>query len=132
MLWDQGLIKGHGDFTHVGVFDPSKSGLQIYRILEAAQANGVAMLDAKTGSIFWGKTIAGEAGRGYCAHIDPRYNGVCNFEYSFDNKKFTSYGETTQLTWAFYRGTRFGIYNYNNSQEVGFVDADWFRYSNAE
>lgn len=64
--------------------------------------------------------------------IKAYFNGVCNFEYSFDNKKFTSYGETTQLTWAFYRGTRFGVYNYNNSQEVGFVDVDWFRYSNAE
>jgi len=76
MLWDLGLIKGHGDYTHIGVLDPSKSGLQIYRILEAAQPNGVAMMDAKTGSILWGKTIAGDAGRGYCAHIDPRQNGV--------------------------------------------------------
>ena len=51
-------------------------GLQIFRILEAAQANGVAMLDAATGSVLWGKTIAGDASRGYSAHIDARYKGA--------------------------------------------------------
>ena len=75
-LWDLNLIKGHGDYLSVGVLDPSRSGLQIFKILEAPQDNGVAMLDAKTGTILWGKTTAGDAGRGYCAHIDPRYKGV--------------------------------------------------------
>jgi hypothetical protein len=70
------LIKGHGDYFHIGVLNPAKSGLQIFRILEGAQANGVAMLDAATGSVLWGKTIAGDAGRGYVAHIDSRYKGA--------------------------------------------------------
>ena len=76
ILWDQKLIKGHGDYFHIGVLNPARSGLQIFRILEAAQANGVAMLDAATGSVLWGKTIAGDAGRGYTGHIDPRYKGT--------------------------------------------------------
>jgi rhamnogalacturonan endolyase len=97
ILWDLGLIKGHGDFLHVGDFNPSRSGLEIFKILEAAQANGVAMLDAKTGSILWGKTTTGDAGRGYCSNIDSRYKGVqCwagasgNDLYNFDGSVICS------------------------------------------
>lgn len=60
--------------------------------------------------------------------INANFNGTCNFEYSFDNKKYTAFGGTSQLTWAFYRGTRLGIYNYNNLQESGFIEVDWFEY----
>jgi len=76
ILWDQKLIKGHGDFVHIGVLNPARSGLQIFRILEAAQDNGVAMLDAATGTVLWGKTIAGDASRGYASHIDSRQKGA--------------------------------------------------------
>jgi rhamnogalacturonan endolyase len=76
VLWDLNLTKGHGDYLHVGDFIPSRPGLEIFKILEAGQANGIAMLDAKTGAIIWGKTTAGDAGRGYCANIDPRYIGT--------------------------------------------------------
>jgi len=75
-LWDEKLIKGHGDYFHIGVLNPARSGLQIFRILEAAQANGVAMLDAATGTVLWGKTIAGDASRGYSSHIDSRQKGA--------------------------------------------------------
>ena len=60
--------------------------------------------------------------------VKADFNGVCNFEYSFDNKKYTAFGGSSQLNWAWFRGTRFGIYNYNSLQEAGFVDVDWFRY----
>jgi rhamnogalacturonan endolyase len=75
-LWDQKLIKGHGDYFHIGILNPARSGLQIFRVLEAAQANGVAMLDAATGTVLWGKTIAGDASRGYSSHIDSRQKGA--------------------------------------------------------
>jgi hypothetical protein len=75
-LWDEKLIKGHGDYFHIGILNPARSGLQIFRILEAAQANGVAMLDAATGTVLWGKTIAGDASRGYSSHIDSRQKGA--------------------------------------------------------
>jgi rhamnogalacturonan endolyase len=75
-LWDEKLIKGHGDYFHIGILNPARSGLQIFRILEAAQDNGVAMLDAATGTVLWGKTIAGDASRGYSSHIDSRQKGA--------------------------------------------------------
>jgi rhamnogalacturonan endolyase len=76
ILWDEKLIKGHGDFFHIGILNPARSGLQIFRVLEAAQDNGVAMLDAATGTVLWGKTIAGDASRGYASHIDSRQKGA--------------------------------------------------------
>jgi len=76
ILWDEKLLKGHGDYVHVGVFNPARTGLQIFRVLEAPSANGVAMLDAATGTVLWGKTIAGDASRGYVSHIDSRQKGA--------------------------------------------------------
>jgi hypothetical protein len=56
------------------------------------------------------------------------FDGRCNCEYSFDDKTYVGYGEPSQLTWASYRGTRLGIYNYNRLNEAGFVDVDSFNY----
>lgn len=56
------------------------------------------------------------------------FNGVCRFEYSFDGKKYSSFGGSSQLSWASFRGARLGIYNYNNQDDAGFIDVDWFRY----
>jgi rhamnogalacturonan endolyase len=84
-LWDQKLIKGHGDYFHIGILNPARSGLQIFRVLEAAQANGVAMLDAATGTVLWGKTIAGDASRGYSSHIDSRQKGAQCWAGQIDN-----------------------------------------------
>jgi len=84
-LWDEKLIKGHGDYFHIGILNPARSGLQIFRVLEAAQANGVAMLDAATGTVLWGKTIAGDASRGYSSHIDSRQKGAQCWAGQIDN-----------------------------------------------
>ncbi len=87
-LWNMNLARGHGDFVHVGVFDPSRSGLQIFKVLEVAQDNGVSMQDAKTGTILWGKTIASDAGRGYCSNIDARYKGAQCWAGAINNNLF--------------------------------------------
>ena len=57
------------------------------------------------------------------------FNGVCRFEYSFDDKKYSSFGGSSQLSWASFRGARLGIYNYNNQDDAGFIDMDWFSVS---
>ena len=56
------------------------------------------------------------------------YDGVCKYEYSIDGKIFTPFGNTYKMTWGFYRGDRIGIYCYNQSEEKGYVDVDWFKY----
>jgi rhamnogalacturonan endolyase len=90
VLWDMNLIKGHGDYLHVGDFNPSRSGLEIFKITEAPQANGVAMLDAKTGAVLWGKTTTDDAGRCYCSNIDARYKGAQCWAGS-DNKDLLNF-----------------------------------------
>jgi beta-xylosidase len=60
--------------------------------------------------------------------LNADFQGKCSFQYSIDGKKFIAYGETSQLTWGNYRGTRLGIYTCNDLQEAGFVDVDWFEY----
>lgn len=60
--------------------------------------------------------------------VTADFDGKCRFEYSLDNKTFMVCGGVSQLSWAWYRGTRFGIYNYNTLREAGSIDVDWFKY----
>lgn len=76
-LWGLGL--GHPDQMYVGELDPSRPGMEIYLGIEtAAKANGMCMVDAKTGKILWGydKPTTHIHGSGLCADIDDRYPGV--------------------------------------------------------
>ncbi len=56
------------------------------------------------------------------------YEGINQYAYSLDGKQFIPFGNTSRLSWGYYRGDRIGIFNYNQVQEEGFVDIDWFRY----
>ena len=53
--------------------------------------------------------------------------GITTYAYSTDGQTFIPFG-TAPLVWGHYRGDRIGIYNYNNQQEAGSIDIDWFRY----
>lgn len=55
-------------------------------------------------------------------------DGKSNFFYSTDGKKYTPFGEVYQLSWGHYRGSRIGIYCFNNSSEAGYIDVDEFIY----
>lgn len=55
-------------------------------------------------------------------------DGLSKYEYSTDGKKFIVIGESYQLKWGAYRGDRIGIYCYNDKEEKGFIDIDYFNY----
>lgn len=78
MLYSTNLC--HGDALHVGKFDPSRDGLQVYMVHETPScygANGAEMHDAATGQILWGVATNGaDVGRGVCMDVDPAYAGV--------------------------------------------------------
>ena len=57
--------------------------------------------------------------------------GSSTFYWSLDGKNFTSIGGSFKFGWANYRGTRIGIYSYNNNAETGFVDVDFLHYTYA-
>ncbi|HEV8293158.1 MAG TPA: rhamnogalacturonan lyase [Tepidisphaeraceae bacterium] len=71
----------HGDALHLGAFDPSLPGLQVYGIHEneggphAATTPAAALFDARTGKILWRIGDGQDAVRGLCADIDPRHAG---------------------------------------------------------
>ena len=55
-------------------------------------------------------------------------DGVNRFSYSADGKTFTEFGTPYQFTWGDYRGTRVGIFTYNEKSENGYIDVDYFEY----
>jgi rhamnogalacturonan endolyase len=71
-LYTTGL--GHGDALHLGVFDPSRPGYQIWQVHENTRANGGiagSFRDAKTGEIIFKFLATGDVGRGNVAAMMP-------------------------------------------------------------
>jgi len=61
---------GHGDALHLGKFDPSREGLQIWSCLETG-STGAAFRDARTGKTLWKYDDPSDVGRALVADIDP-------------------------------------------------------------
>ncbi|WP_407700530.1 rhamnogalacturonan lyase [Steroidobacter gossypii] len=67
---------GHGDALHVGDLDPDHPGLEVFKVMEnRASPYGLALWDAATGQILWGRSTGIDTGRGLSADLDPRYAG---------------------------------------------------------
>jgi rhamnogalacturonan endolyase len=67
---------GHGDALHVGDLDPTRAGLEVFKVMESRSAPyGLAAWDAATGAILWGRFTGRDTGRGMSADIDPRHEG---------------------------------------------------------
>lgn len=61
---------GHGDALHLGKFDISRKGLQVWSCFETG-ATGAALRDARTGKVIWKYNNPGDVGRCMVADIDP-------------------------------------------------------------
>ena len=81
----QGLFTSgfrHGDALHVGAFDPSRPGLQVFGIHENegsrwdATTPAAAAFDARTGKTIWRDGDGVDAVDGLAADIDPRHPGA--------------------------------------------------------
>lgn len=73
-LYNSGF--GHGDAMHLGDLDPERPGLEVFSVFEnGSSPYGLAMRDAATGEVIWGKRTGRDTGRGLSANIDPRYPG---------------------------------------------------------
>ncbi|MGQ5262989.1 rhamnogalacturonan lyase family protein [Micromonospora sp. ZYX-F-536] len=60
---------GHGDALHVGDLDPSRSGLEVFKVDEDASKPSSWFADARTGQILWSTPASGDNGRGVSADI---------------------------------------------------------------
>ena len=64
--------------------------------------------------------------------IELNNNGTSKFAWSLDGENFTPIVDNFKFGWGNYRGTRLGIYSYNNDAESGFIDVDFFHYIYAD
>ncbi|MFD4664818.1 rhamnogalacturonan lyase [Streptomyces halstedii] len=60
---------GHGDAMHVGDLDPSRPGLEEFKVDEDGAKPSSWMADARTGQILWSTPAAGDNGRGVSGDI---------------------------------------------------------------
>jgi rhamnogalacturonan endolyase len=60
---------GHGDAMHVGDLDPSRPGLEEFKVDEDGSKPSSWMADARTGQILWSTPAGGDNGRGVSGDI---------------------------------------------------------------
>ncbi|MER5526364.1 rhamnogalacturonan lyase [Streptomyces sp. NPDC002677] len=60
---------GHGDAMHVGDLDPSRPGLEEFKVDEDSSKPSSWMADAKTGQVLWSTAPNGDNGRGVSGDI---------------------------------------------------------------
>jgi hypothetical protein len=60
---------GHGDAMHVGDLDPSRPGLEEFKVDEDSSKPSSWMADARTGQILWSTPSGGDNGRGVSGDI---------------------------------------------------------------
>ncbi|MEU1213167.1 rhamnogalacturonan lyase [Streptomyces sp. NPDC005791] len=60
---------GHGDAMHVGDLDPSRAGLEEFKVDEDSSKPSSWMADARTGQILWSTAASGDNGRGVSGDI---------------------------------------------------------------
>ncbi|MEV4847563.1 carbohydrate-binding protein [Micromonospora matsumotoense] len=66
-LWNTG--NGHGDALHVGDLDPSRPGLEEFKVDEDSSKPSSWMADARTGQVLWTTPAGGDNGRGVSGDI---------------------------------------------------------------
>ncbi|MEU7482110.1 cellulose binding domain-containing protein [Lentzea sp. NPDC042327] len=73
-LWNTRF--GHGDAAHLGDLDPSRPGLEYYKVSEDASKPASWFADARTGQVLWQTPAAGDNGRGVAGDIHPGSPGA--------------------------------------------------------
>ncbi|MFI9427664.1 rhamnogalacturonan lyase [Streptomyces achromogenes] len=66
-LWTTRM--GHGDAAHLGDLDPSRPGLEYFKVDEESGKPGSWMADARTGRILWQTASGSDNGRGVAGDI---------------------------------------------------------------
>jgi hypothetical protein len=81
-LWNTNMH--HGDAMHVGDLDPSRPGLEEFKVDEDSSKPGAWMADARTGQILWQTAPAGDNGRGVSDHIWSGSTGAQSWSSGID------------------------------------------------
>lgn len=104
-MYSTGL--GHGDALHLGDFDPTRPGLEVFDIHEHKEAAYNAEVhDPATGEILAGARIGDfDCGRGVVADVDPRYPGAEWWAarvgmYTIKGQQLSDEGHTPSMNFA--------------------------------
>ena len=57
-----------------------------------------------------------------------RFDNRQNYQYSLDGENFIMIGNPYYVKNGNYRGNMIGFFTYNNVEEKGYIDIDWFDY----
>ena len=66
-LWN--TTNGHGDALHVGDLNPSRAGLEVFKVDEDGSKPSSWFADARTGQVLWTTAPSGDNGRGVSGDI---------------------------------------------------------------
>ena len=89
-LWN--TRNGHGDAMHVGDLDPSRSGLEVYKVSEDSSKPASWFADARTGQIIWQTPASGDNGRGVSGDIWSGSPGAESWSSADSNLRSVSGG----------------------------------------
>ncbi|WP_213455234.1 rhamnogalacturonan lyase family protein [Rhizomonospora bruguierae] len=103
-LWNTG--NGHGDALHVGDLDPSRPGLEVFKVDEDGSKPSSFFADARTGRMLWTTSPNGDNGRGVSGDIYAGSPGAESWSSAADGLRSTTGanigrkpGSTNFLAW---------------------------------
>jgi Beta xylosidase C-terminal Concanavalin A-like domain len=101
---------GGSDYASIGIIQNEKG-----RFLKFTENWKINLGIAINSNTIWLKSIVNN-------------KGINQYYYSINGVDYIPFGPTYTLKWGGYRGDNIGMYSFNNQNESGFVDIDWFHY----
>ncbi|MFD1257843.1 glycoside hydrolase 43 family protein [Mucilaginibacter terrae] len=102
---------GSPNYASLGIINQGTSKFLEFNI-KGEKVSGITV----TGKYIWFKSTWG-------------LDGISQFYYSLNGTEYVPFGSTYQLAWGSYRGDRIALYNYNDLDEAGYIDVDYFHYT---
>ncbi|MEN3614562.1 rhamnogalacturonan lyase family protein [Plantactinospora sp. ZYX-F-223] len=87
-LWNTG--HGHGDAAHLGDLDPSRSGLEYFKVSENSSSPSSWFANARTGQVYWSTSPAGDNGRGVAGDVHAGSAGAESWSSAADGLRSPS------------------------------------------
>jgi beta-xylosidase len=111
--------------------DGQKAGLcsmsKVYNLIGACKKEGKTCLFYQNNAkVYQEKVIT--AGRIFLKIKLDSTGNKNQFYYSLDNKTFIAFGDTFETKWGYWKGTRIGLFSYNERSDGGTAFFNWFTY----
>ena len=116
-------FSGMADGQFAGMCSMSKANSQI----GIHRKGGKTFVYFKSGKTYEEKAVLGK--RIYFK-VTLNTDGAKNqFYYSLDNKNFQPFGKIFEVKWGYWKGSRIGLFSYNEIKDGGTASFNWFDYN---